>query len=164
MGMGIVIKVDYDKSLKQIIDNVWLRYDWPDPDIYDATSVDEFLPTERGIKDIKIEIFSFRIDIAADKVIQHMNNLNYRPATLRELIAVTPVRRELHKTLSYDYTVLALGTVWERKNPPKVNVCGGISQTYRGCMSVPTYLTTQTIDYPFTERISFAAISKSSSQ
>lgn len=160
--MKILVRVDYNMSLVQAIEKIWLRYDWPSPEVDNAKSVEEVIPQEGGIRDVEIEIFSFTSGKSAGGIFHNLDNINYRPASFRELIALTPRRDELRRELSWDYSVVALGTIWKREClHGVVDVCGEISQTYNHCMSVPTYLRCTVVDsLPFYENVSFAAVKR----
>ncbi len=105
------MSVDYDRPVKDGIKAG--KYDWKNDDI----TAEHFPSQETGTKDATVELFHYGKDISTDEVIADMDKHGYRPATLKEILALG----EKHPDLQREFPIIGLGSVW--RSPPGGRYC-----------------------------------------
>lgn len=89
-----------DQSLAEAIEAG--KYDWKNDNI----TVKNFPPSANDIGEKDVVLFHFNRDISSDDVIAEMDKAGYRPATLRELLALGARYPKLQK----EFPIIALGS------------------------------------------------------
>lgn len=102
--------IDYDRSVKDGIKAG--SYDWKNDDI----TSEHFPSQEAGTKEATVDLFHYGKDMSTDEVLADLDKQGYRPATLKELLALG----EKHPDLQREFPIIALGSVWRR---PDGRVC-----------------------------------------
>ncbi|MEK7553547.1 MAG: hypothetical protein AAB504_02605 [Patescibacteria group bacterium] len=104
IGMhSYLMTIDYDRSVKDGIKAG--NYDWRNDDI----TAKNFPSQETGTAEVSIDILHFGKDISTDEVRAELDKHGYRPATLKELLALG----EKHSNLQREFPIIALGSVWQ---------------------------------------------------
>ncbi len=80
------------------------KYDWTNNDI----TSDHFPSKEAGTKEVSVELIHFGKDKTTNEVLSELDNAGMRPATLKELLALS----ENHLDLQREFPIVALGSVW----------------------------------------------------
>ncbi|OIO06933.1 hypothetical protein COX68_03480 [Candidatus Falkowbacteria bacterium CG_4_10_14_0_2_um_filter_41_15] len=101
------ISVDYTKTVKKMI--AVGKYPWLD----NSVNAQNFpLPAKLVGKIVTVSVRTcyFTGDVESDEAIKEINKKGYRLATLSELLAFGAAHSELQK----QFSIVALGSVWER--------------------------------------------------
>ncbi|MBU2109432.1 hypothetical protein KKB71_00515 [Patescibacteria group bacterium] len=110
---GFTITINYDHSVKDSIKAG--KYDWENDDITEK----HFPSQETGTMEVAIELFHFGKNMETDKVLAELDKKGYRPATLKELLALG----EKHPDLQREFTIIALGSVWRAPDGSRRYAC-----------------------------------------
>ena len=95
--------IDYDRLVEDGIKAG--KYDWKNDDIMSKN----FPSQETGTREATVELFRYGKDMSTDEVLAELDKQGYRPATLKELLAIG----EKHPDLQKEFLIFALGSVWQ---------------------------------------------------
>lgn len=98
------VTVDYDKTVEQLTKDG--KYDWKNDDI----TSDHFPSAEKGQVGVTIYLMNFNRNISSEDAIREMEAKDFRPATLKELLALGAAQQDLQIK---DWIVV-LGSIWRR--------------------------------------------------
>lgn len=102
------VVVDYNKGFQEAVSAG--RYDQIDELVKE--DIFPFFDQEQGKKEVKFRLFHFGRFIGSDEAIYRMENDGFRPATLRELLALGEVNPKLQRR----FLIVALGTSFSDLN------------------------------------------------
>jgi len=94
--------VKYDQTVEQMIDAN--KYDWFNDDINSG----RFLSGERGQVQVFIYLVNFGREISSEDAIGELDHQGLRPATLKELLALSASYLDLQRGVP----IVALGSIW----------------------------------------------------
>ena len=116
--------IDYDRLVEDGIKAG--KYDWKNDDIMSKN----FPSQETGTREATVELFRYGKDMSTDEVLAELDKQGYRPATLKELLAIG----EKHPDLQKEFPIFALGSVWQDPNGRRYCpfLDGGGSKRYLG--------------------------------
>jgi len=98
--------VDYESDIDEILKDRF--YNWVNPEIKSPS----FSNKIKGKTNIRIRIIKFNSFLSFDQMLLVFDILNYRPVTLRELIAVG----KIHLEVQPETRIIALGSYRKEKN------------------------------------------------
>ena len=135
--------IDYDRLVEDGIKAG--KYDWKNDDIMSKN----FPSQETGTREATVELFRYGKDMSTDEVLAELDKQGYRPATLKELLAIG----EKHPDLQKEFPIFALGSVWQNPSDGRGCPClsGGGSKRR---------LILDWIDFRWDGRCRFAAVRK----
>lgn len=104
---SFVVQVDYDKTVKELVEAC--NFDM----IYDTISNPGFIPNfgpfdEKGQKELQIHLVVFDHKISNNMALKELKRQGYRPATLKELLALTITMTK--SKIKKEYPIIALGS------------------------------------------------------
>lgn len=99
-----LIAVDYGQTLAEMIEVG--NYDWKHPDI----TSEHFPVTETGKQEVETVLVHLNKVASTEQVLQHLDSLGLRPATIAELLAFGAK----HTDVQRKFPVIAFGSVWVR--------------------------------------------------
>lgn len=97
------VLVDYDRNVKEAIELG--KYDWTNNDINDKN----FKTERKGKANFEIELIHFNRPISSENALKEIEENNYRPAELHELLALG----EKYPDLQREFPIVALSSVWQ---------------------------------------------------
>jgi hypothetical protein len=109
------VTVDYSRSLKEMIKVG--NYEKTNPDI----TSDHFPVKGEGKREVSITLFQFHKWVEHKKVITEMEQQDYRPAKIEELLALGAE----HPKLQLEYPIVAPGFIWQSPGTPAFVPCLG---------------------------------------
>ncbi|MBU1160084.1 hypothetical protein KKD04_02805 [Patescibacteria group bacterium] len=107
------VTVNYDRSVEDSVKAG--KYDWTNSDIASK----HFPSQEAGTKDVAIEVFHFGKGMSTNEVLVELNKKDYRPATLKELLALG----EKYSDLQREFLIIEFGSVWRSPNGARSCAC-----------------------------------------
>jgi hypothetical protein len=111
--------VDYESDIDEILRDRF--YNWVNPEIKSSS----FSNKIKGKANIRIRIMKFNSFLSFDQVFHVFGILDYRPVTLRELIAVG----KIHLEVQPEARIIALGSYRKEKNGYLA-----FPSVYKGCL------------------------------
>lgn len=100
------VAVNYEMDLEEAVKNG--NYDWINPNITSAN----FPPKGKSTTDVEVELVHFDNYITTNVAVNNLKKMGYRPAGLRELLALGEKAPDIHK----EFPVVALGSMWNDAN------------------------------------------------
>ena len=100
------ITVDYQMEVEEAIKRG--NYDWINPYI----NSENFPPKGKGTVEVEVELVHFDRYITTNVAVNNLRKMGYRPAGLRELLALGEQSPDIHK----EFPVVALGSIWQDAN------------------------------------------------
>ena len=105
------VVVDYNLTLDQMVEEG--KYDWKTPSLHEETFTN---CNGDGQVNVELQLVHMNKPVQLKEVMAHLNELNLRPATLPELLAMGAQYPEVQRK----FTVAALGSVWDMMNIERV--------------------------------------------
>lgn len=102
VGEVVRLFVDYTQPLSELIKSC--NFDWINSDITEK----HFPTAKRPNQEVEFKMFHFNRYITSDQVIQEMDEEEYRPAELPELLAYAKSNPDEQRK----YPIVGLGSVW----------------------------------------------------
>jgi len=96
------ITVNYDLSVEQLIQAS--MFSW----FNDSVVSRHFPSSEKGVAEILVFLVNFNRDISSKDVIRELDRQGFRPATLKELLALSIA----HPDLQRNNCIVAFGSIW----------------------------------------------------
>ena len=109
--------IDYDRLVEDGIKAG--KYDWKNDDIMSKN----FPSQETGTREATVELFRYGKDMSTDEVLAELDKQGYRPATLKELLAIGEKHPDLQKeflifALAVASTLACAGSTTTTETPP----------------------------------------------